>query len=59
MIRAKLEEFMEDLNNEIVDELQQDNVEEKMNDCLKFGCTIVAQLQWVQSRLKEILEEEK
>lgn len=58
-MEEQLREFLKELNDEIVEEIKSDNVDEdKMNDCMKYGCTIVAQLQWVQSKLKEILGEE-
>lgn len=57
-MEKRLREFLKELDETIIEELKEDNVEDKMNDCLKYGCTIVAQLQWVQSRLKQILGEE-
>ena len=56
-MEQQLREFLKEVNAEIVEELKEDSVEDKMNDCMKYGCTIVAQLQWVESRIERILGE--
>jgi len=59
MIKKEIEELLKEVNEKITEELNGVEVEDKVEDCLLYGCFIVAELQWMRSRLKQILGDEK
>ena len=59
MIRKEVEELLKEVNEKITEELSGGEAKDKVEDCLLYGCFILAELQWMQSRLKQILGEEK
>ena len=59
MIREEIEELLKEVNEKITEELNEGEAKDKVEDCLLYGCFILAELQWMQSRLKQILGEEK
>lgn len=58
MIRKEVEELLKEVNEKITEELSGSETKDKVEDCLLYGCFIIAELQWMQSRLKQILGEE-
>lgn len=59
MIEKEVRELLKEVNEKITEELSGDEAKDRVENCLLYGCFIIAELQWMESRLKQILGEEK